>query len=111
MRYTIGARVVENDGKISEKEKKLFEKHMTLKIGTPISYKLSEDEIIQEWARQICEFTGFENQVISEQKNPKQSPCLGFNIFNVFNFRFLAYPTTNRIHAKFPQYLQSHAVL
>ena len=46
--------------------KKLFEKHMTLKIGTPISYKLSEDEIIQEWARQICEFTGFENQVISE---------------------------------------------
>ena len=47
-------------------EKKLFEKHMTLKIGTPISYKLSEDEIIQEWARQICEFTGFENQLISE---------------------------------------------
>ena len=46
--------------------KKLFEKHMTLKIGTPISYKLSEDEIIHEWARQICEFTGFENQVISE---------------------------------------------
>ena len=46
--------------------KKLFEKHMTLKIGTPISYKLSEDEIIQEWARQICEFTSFENQVISE---------------------------------------------
>ena len=43
--------------------KKLFEKNMTLKIGTPISYKLDEDEIIREWARQICEFTGFENQV------------------------------------------------
>lgn len=43
---------------------KLFEKHMTLKIGTPISYKLDEDEIVREWARQICEFTGFENQVL-----------------------------------------------
>ena len=36
---------------------------MTLKIGTPISYKLDEDEIVKEWARQICEFTGFENKV------------------------------------------------
>lgn len=45
---------------------KLFEKHMTLKVGTPISYKLDEDEIVREWARQICEFTGFENKV--EQK-------------------------------------------
>ncbi len=43
--------------------KKLFEKHMTLKIGTPISYELDEDEIVRQWARQICEFTGFENQV------------------------------------------------
>ena len=43
--------------------KKLFEKHMTLKIGTPISYKLDEDEIVREWARQISEFTGFENRV------------------------------------------------
>jgi 1-acyl-sn-glycerol-3-phosphate acyltransferase len=42
---------------------KLFEKHMTLKIGTPISYKLDDDEIVREWARQICEFTGFENRV------------------------------------------------
>jgi 1-acyl-sn-glycerol-3-phosphate acyltransferase len=46
--------------------KKLFEKNMTIKIGTPISYTLSEDEIVKEWARQICEFTGFENRV--EQK-------------------------------------------
>ena len=43
--------------------KKLFEKHLTLKIGKPISYTLDEDEIIREWARQICEFTGFENKV------------------------------------------------
>lgn len=46
--------------------KKLFEKNMTLKIGKPISYQLDEDEILKEWARQICEFTGFENRV--EQK-------------------------------------------
>lgn len=46
--------------------KKLFEKNMTLKIGTPISYELDEDEIVREWARQICEFTGFENKI--EQK-------------------------------------------
>lgn len=48
--------------------KKLFEKHMTLKIGKPISYKLSEDEIVREWARQICEFTGFENQVEKQEE-------------------------------------------
>ena len=43
--------------------KKLFEKHVTVKIGKPISYKLNEDEILREWARQICEFTGFENKI------------------------------------------------
>ena len=46
--------------------KKLFEKHITVKVGKPISYTLDEDEIVEEWARQICEFTGFENRV--EQK-------------------------------------------
>ena len=44
--------------------KKLFEKHMTIKIGKPISYTLDEDEIVKEWAKQICEFTGFENKII-----------------------------------------------
>ena len=43
--------------------KKLFEKHMTIKIGKPISHELSEDEIVKEWARQICELTGFENKL------------------------------------------------
>jgi 1-acyl-sn-glycerol-3-phosphate acyltransferase len=43
--------------------KKLFEKHITATIGTPISYKLPEDEIVKEWARQICEYTGFENRI------------------------------------------------
>lgn len=43
--------------------KKLFEKHITVKIGKPIPYTLDENEIIREWARQICEFTGFENRI------------------------------------------------
>ena len=43
--------------------KKLFEKHMTIKVGKPISYELDEDEIVREWARQICEMTGFENKI------------------------------------------------
>ena len=42
---------------------KLFEKHMTIKVGKPISYTLPDDEIVREWARQICELTGFENKV------------------------------------------------
>lgn len=50
--------------------KRLFEKHLTIKVGTPISYKLSEDEIVREWAKQICEFTGFENRVEEQLKEP-----------------------------------------
>jgi len=47
---------------------KLFEKHMTLKVGKPISYELPDDEIIREWARQICDLTGFENKIESNFK-------------------------------------------
>ena len=43
--------------------KKLFEKNITVKIGKPISHTLDENEIIKQWTEQICEFTGFENQV------------------------------------------------
>ena len=43
--------------------KKLFQKHITVKIGVPISYELPEDEIMQEWANQICELTGYENKI------------------------------------------------
>ena len=45
--------------------KKLFEKHMTVTVGKPISYTLTEDEILREWTRQICEYTGFENRIES----------------------------------------------
>ena len=48
--------------------KKLFEKHIVVKIGKPISYTLPEDEIIHEWARQISEFTGFENKIDEPEK-------------------------------------------
>lgn len=48
--------------------KKLGEKHITVKVGKPISYTLGEDEIICEWARQISDFTGFENRVGMSKK-------------------------------------------
>lgn len=36
-------------------------KKVTVKFGTPISYKLNEDEIVYEWSRQISELAGYEN--------------------------------------------------
>ena len=48
--------------------RKLFEKNVTLKVGKPISYELDENEIIREWARQICEMTGFENRIEEDLK-------------------------------------------
>ena len=36
-------------------------RNVTIKIGTPISYKLQEDEIIYEWSRQISELANYEN--------------------------------------------------
>ena len=41
--------------------KKPFSQNVIIRIGTPISYELSSDEIIQEWSKQICDSTGFEN--------------------------------------------------
>ena len=43
--------------------KKLFGKHMIVKVGKPISYKLDDAEIIKQWAAQICELTGLENKL------------------------------------------------
>ena len=51
---------------------KLFEKHMTLKIGKPISYELPDEEIVRQWAEQICELTGFENKVNVQIKEEHQ---------------------------------------
>lgn len=46
--------------------KKLFSQNVRVKIGTPISHKLSVDEIISLWAEQICVNTGFENLIEKE---------------------------------------------
>ncbi len=43
--------------------KKLFGKHMTVKVGKPISYELDDADIIKQWAAQICELTGLENKL------------------------------------------------
>lgn len=49
--------------------KTLFQKHITAIIGTPISYELPDNEILSEWARQICEYTGYENKIDIESKD------------------------------------------
>ena len=49
--------------------KKLFEKHITVKIGTPISYDLDENEIVKQWAEQICSMTGYENKLESQENS------------------------------------------
>lgn len=41
--------------------KKPFSQNVRVKIGTPISYELPIEEIIYQWAKQICDATGFEN--------------------------------------------------
>lgn len=41
--------------------KKPFSQNITVKIGKPISHKLPVEEIIYQWAKQICDETGFEN--------------------------------------------------
>ena len=37
-------------------------KDAALKLGTPISYELDEKEIVDEWCKQICEMSGYENK-------------------------------------------------
>ena len=37
--------------------------HVVIKIGKPISYKLSHEEIIYQWAQQISEMADYENGV------------------------------------------------
>lgn len=32
-------------------------------VGEPISYELPEEEIVKQWAKQICEMTGYENKM------------------------------------------------
>lgn len=48
--------------------KKAFSQNVKIVIGTPISHKLSHEEIIQQWAKQICDTTGFENCMQQEEE-------------------------------------------
>lgn len=48
--------------------KKPFSQNIRIKIGKPISHELEPDEIIYNWAKQICNDTGFENCI----DKPKQ---------------------------------------
>lgn len=41
--------------------KKPFSQNVKIIIGTPISHQLPTEEIIYQWAKQICDNTGFEN--------------------------------------------------
>lgn len=41
--------------------KEPFSQNIKIVIGKPISHKLSNEEIIQQWSKQICDTTGFEN--------------------------------------------------
>ena len=34
-----------------------------MKVGEPISYELPEEEIVKQWAKQICDMTGYENKM------------------------------------------------
>jgi len=43
------------------KLKPFTRRNVTIKIGTPISYQMKEDEIIYEWSRQISELANYEN--------------------------------------------------
>lgn len=47
----------------------LFEKHIKVVIGKPISYELDTDEIVDLWCNEICKNTGFEN-CMSKISNP-----------------------------------------
>lgn len=52
--------------------KEPFSQNVRVKVGTPISYKLPLDEIIYQWAKQICDDTGFENCMKREEaKTPR----------------------------------------
>lgn len=52
--------------------KKPFSQNVTISIGTPISYKLELEEIIEQWAKQICDETGFENCMINNVQEHKE---------------------------------------
>jgi len=49
--------------------KKPFKQTVKVRIGAPISHELPLEEIIQQWSKQICDATGFENGMLVEPKS------------------------------------------
>ena len=45
------------------KLKPFTRRNVHLHVGKPISYKLSEDEIMAEWCKQICEYADYKNSL------------------------------------------------
>ena len=44
---------------------KLFnKKDVNIKIGTPISYELEEEEILKQWCEQVSAMTNYENKTL-----------------------------------------------
>ncbi len=58
-------------------KKKPFEQTVRVKVCPPISHKQSEEEIIKQWAKQICDETGFENLVITGDEAEKIPESVG----------------------------------
>ncbi len=55
------------------KLKPFTRRSVTIKIGKPISYKKSSEEIIYEWSQQISEMAGYENCTPKPQISTKQT--------------------------------------
>ena len=50
------------------KLKPFTRRNVHLHVGKPISYKLSEDEIMREWCRQITEYADYKNSMETKEK-------------------------------------------
>ncbi|MBR1425053.1 1-acyl-sn-glycerol-3-phosphate acyltransferase [bacterium] len=60
------------------KLKPFTRRNVVIKVGKPISYELTDKEIMYEWAKQISELAGYENCVpnpntLKEKSNPETS--------------------------------------
>ncbi len=52
---------------------KLFKKQpLEIHIGKPISYELSDDEIMYQWCQQICEMADYENPYSKPESKPEE---------------------------------------
>jgi len=56
------------------KLKPFTRKHVVIRIGKPISYKLSDEEIMYQWAQQISEMADYENCVPKPETEAVQIP-------------------------------------